>query len=152
MENQTNQEQIKRPKHKFTIIEILLFVAVLIIIASIILISFKAVLKNKNAEQKTDLEEIKKAIELYHKDTGKYPANPNANEWCEIKSSDCLKEIIPKYLPSKPTTQNNGYYWFNYGDYRMLSTYLDPAEKGPGKRGWHCSWEQKEPFPYCIEW
>lgn len=60
----------------FTLAEILLVVALILIIAIIILTSFKGQIdKGHDIQRKTDLERIQKAFEEYYNDNHQYPVN-----------------------------------------------------------------------------
>jgi len=66
-----------RAKLGFTLIELLIVVAVISIIATIVAIVMPAQLKRaRDAQRKTDLSNVQKALALYYNDNGFYPCGP----------------------------------------------------------------------------
>lgn len=61
--------------HGFTIIELLVVIAIIGILATLILVSLSgARAKARDAVRKSDLSQVKRALELYNSDNGSYPA------------------------------------------------------------------------------
>ncbi len=62
----------------FTLVEMLVVLAILAIIASVLFATINPIgqiQKSNDANRKTDLESVQRALELYYQDTGKYPAS-----------------------------------------------------------------------------
>ncbi len=58
----------------FTLVELLIVMAILGILASIALVSFRSSqARSRDAQRKADLKQITNALELYYSDYGKYP-------------------------------------------------------------------------------
>lgn len=59
----------------FTLIELLVVIAIIGILAALILVSFSgARAKARDAVRKSDLSQVKRALELYNADNGSYPS------------------------------------------------------------------------------
>jgi type II secretion system protein G len=62
----------------FTLIELLVVMAILGILATVGLGSFRtSQMKARDARRKSDLEQIQRALEMYHNDYNRYPASSN---------------------------------------------------------------------------
>ena len=67
-------------KNGFTLIELIVVIAILGILATIGLTSFQtSQMKSRDAKRKSDLEQVQRALEAYMNDYGNYPA-ANAGE------------------------------------------------------------------------
>lgn len=61
-------------KRGFTIIELLVVVAIIAVLSAVILVSFSdARLKSRDAKRLSDMREIKKALALYNDNAGTFP-------------------------------------------------------------------------------
>lgn len=64
----------KIKKTGFTLIELIVVIAILGILATIGLTSFRASqIKSRDAKRKSDLEQVQRALEIYMNDVGHYP-------------------------------------------------------------------------------
>ena len=106
----------------FTLIELLVVIAIIGLLAAIGTASFsKAQEKGRDTRRKTDLDAIKKALELFKLDTvGQYyyPEGPYA--------ANILAPTYIKTMPYDPKTPTEYYYWNNgcaanlcSGEYRL---------------------------------
>lgn len=63
----------------FTLIELLVVIAIIAILISVGVVSYTRSLKlSRDARRKTDLEQIRQALETYRSELGTYPANSSS--------------------------------------------------------------------------
>lgn len=107
----------------FTMIEILVVVAILGVLASIGLFSFLPSLeKGRDARRKADLENLTKVLEAYNTDHGRYPDSVDGQIDCRGGGSTCpwgsqfvdeKNTVYMAELPTDPTT--NEYFYYSDG-------------------------------------
>ncbi|GEM_PF-357962 len=74
-----NFAELKNTKRGFTLIEILVVIAIIGILSSVVLASLAVSrAKARDARRIADLEEVKKALELYYDSNGEYPISVNS--------------------------------------------------------------------------
>ncbi len=127
----------KKEKQGFTLLEILVSVSIIAILTIVGIVSFATVnRRSRDAKRKSDVEQLRSALEMYRADYGNYP-NPAA---CQPGPADasCLDSVLkPTYIPAiakdpksnqsftyryKANSQSGGYY---YG--YCLTVYLETA-------------------------
>ena len=88
-------------QHGFTIVELLVVVVVIAILASITIVSY-ASMQNRGYDTKTDaaVSALKKAIELYRAENGKYPSI--AADGAGINPSGLGALLVPSYISEMP--------------------------------------------------
>lgn len=90
-------------KKAFTLIELLVVIAIIGILIAVGSVSYQRALKlSRDSKRKTDLEQIRQALETYRSEslTGAYPAN---------------KELLaPTYITTLPTDPKSPTYSYNY--------------------------------------
>lgn len=82
----------------FTLIELLIAMAIMGILATVGLVSFRtAQMRGRDTERKSDLKQISNALELYYSDYGEYyPSNlPWGSEFKDAKGTTYIK-IVPE--------------------------------------------------------
>jgi len=84
----------------FTVIELLLVIAIIGLIASIIIIATSGTrAQARDAKRKAETDAIRKAIEMYYTEHGKYPIE---TEWTKLEEDTELQTTLVKYLPTTP--------------------------------------------------
>ncbi len=143
--------RIQKYKKGFTIIELLIVIAIIGIIASIVLVQLNtARAKGRDSFRVQSLKEIQKAVELYHTDTGNYP--DTGDEWwsgdaCTITNTvlnttedasvkgygvdGYIPDLIPTYisaLPKDPAPTNTRCFAYRSDGNEYMFTDQDGAE------------------------
>jgi prepilin-type N-terminal cleavage/methylation domain-containing protein len=121
----------QKKEHKgFTLIEILIVVAIIAILASVVLIGLgPAQQSGRDARRLSDLRETQNALELYYNAKGTYPnvtaaqGYMNSDAWGALSAALQAADIgITQPLPDDPT--NNSTYYYGYEASPDLSSYV----------------------------
>ena len=94
---------ISRQGRGFTLIELLVVMAILGLLASVGIGNFRsAQIKARDAQRKHDLEQLRRALEMYFNDKGQYPAGlPSAGEeWRDTEVADGT--LYMRSIPDDP--------------------------------------------------
>ena len=119
----------------FTLIELLVTIAIIAILSGIAIVSFSGqTAKARDARRKSDLENLRQAIEMYYEDNGKYPVS---DQWIENTGDGILTnwqgnlfdQLVPNYIskisldPKGSNTSTYTYYTLSAfsGDRTKLS-------------------------------
>lgn len=102
-------------KHGFTLIEMLIVIAIIGTLATIIIVSANAARqKSRTAQAQTDLAQIHLALEAYQSEHGKYPVSTGGiGVWDGLYSSygdssaNWIPGITPLYMITLPRSPNN---------------------------------------------
>ena len=152
----------------FTMIELLIVIAIIGVLSTFAFISSKeSRQKAVNAQKKSDLSLIIKAIQMYYLDEGTMPIDVNncpqsGTAYCVIGkpgtrscSTDiCLGDLVTKgYIKSLPTSPDSNPYIY-YDDpvnlkFITVLTKMTPLEYGPGRR--FTAMCSTTPQFYCLE-
>ena|SRR3989344_5472615 len=92
-------------KKGFTLIEILIVVAIIALLATIVLVgvgSFRS--RGRDARRISDLNNVRNVLELYFSKNGKYPAYPAVDTWAKLETEINAAAIGVSYLPNDPTS------------------------------------------------
>ena len=112
---------MKKNKKAFTLIELLVTIAIISTLSSIAIVSFSGqTAKARDARRKSDLENLRQAIEMYYEDNGKYPTT---DRWIENTGDGILAnetgglfdQLVPKYIskiPLDPKGSNDSIYMY----------------------------------------
>jgi general secretion pathway protein G len=96
-------------KNGFTLIEILVAASIIAVLSVVGVTSFTSINKrSRDARRKSDVEQVRSALEMWRSDNGSYPGNTT---W-QILSNQ-LSGLVPNYLPALPAdpqTTSNYYY------------------------------------------
>ena len=124
--------------HGFTLMEILIAIAILGILAVVGMGNFYTSLKKgRDARRKSDLEQVQKALEMYYNDHGQYPIDSEFDvnsPWGEEFTDGAT--IYMTKLPVDPKTRSD--YQYDYetddeGTFFQLYTCLENTQdQGPG--------------------
>jgi prepilin-type N-terminal cleavage/methylation domain-containing protein len=115
---------VKNKKTGFTLIELLIAVTILGILATVGLGSFQSSqMKGRDAQRKSDLSQIQKALEMYYNDKGGYPLSiPEAGiEWKDLSVSDGT--LYMKSVPGDP--RGGSYCYESDGTYYKIYAKLE---------------------------
>ncbi len=89
----------------FTIIELLVVITIIGILSSILVISITEAINSANdAKKEATINQIAKALTLYHVDNNSYPAMS-----CRIGDSGCLDFLVPQYISTLPDYETYSY-------------------------------------------
>lgn len=148
---------LERSRKAFTLIELLIVIAVIGILAGIVVFSVTgAQKKSRDNTRKTDIEQIKSALEMYKQANGAYPESgcsdnsagcysPGGSVYYIViqgsntsgtSGSTVFKSAISKYLspvPTDPTNTNDYRYLYfkgSAGGYYLLSKKLESGNGG----------------------
>jgi type II secretion system protein G len=110
----------------FTLLEILLVIAAIGILAAIVLVAInpnRQLAQARNAQRRSDINTIYKALEQYLIDNGSYPNSVNSNykDICKTGTeqvggaTDCsgkadLRVLVPTYIAAMPSDPSGGEY------------------------------------------
>ena len=87
-------------KKGFTLIEILVAVTIVAVLSIIGVVSYSSINKrSRDAKRKSDLEQVRSALEMYRADNGSYPSVNASN----LQTADNLTALVPDYVPQLPS-------------------------------------------------
>ena len=109
----------------FTLIEILVAVAIFIMITSIAMVSFQTANRRaRDGRRQADLEQVRSALEIYRADNSVYPST----NWTALVTA-----LQPTYLSTIPTDPRGySYYYLSNGTTYTLCAYLESGGGGCG--------------------
>jgi prepilin-type N-terminal cleavage/methylation domain-containing protein len=132
----------KRASKGFTLLEILLVIAAIGILAAIVLVAInpnRQIAQVRDANRRSDINTIYKALEQYLIDTGSYPNSVNSNfkEICNTgnKTTDTLnpttlcdnkadlRVLVPTYLAAIPSEPSGGVYRVGINGNNKIAVY-----------------------------
>lgn len=116
-------------KKGFTLIELLVVVAIIGLLSSVVLASLNvARIKARDSVRKSDIQQIRTALEFYYSVNGSYPAEtacdtsrgssastcpPTGTTW--TTTSSIYVALVPTYMPTLPVDPvNNTSYFYTY--------------------------------------
>ena len=116
--------KIQNPKSKiqslgFTLIELLVVISIIGILAALIMVNFNAARERaRDAQRKSDLDQIKKALRMYYNDNNMYPAASSGKiSGCTPSQTfdwgsqfACVSMVYMKRLSQDPSAGKTYYY------------------------------------------
>lgn len=101
----------------FTLIEVLVASTIIIVLMSVGLASYSRVnMRSRDAKRKSDIEQIRSALEIYRTDNGSYPAiiGIDADIWTNVSDLANASAVgctpatfVPCYMPAIPADPKN---------------------------------------------
>lgn len=92
---------MKESRQGFTLIEILVAATILAVLAAIGFVSYASVnQRGRDSKRKSDVEQIRQALEMYRSDNGYYPGT-GAGSWTD--ASGLSSTLVSTYLPAVPS-------------------------------------------------
>lgn len=83
----------------FTLIEILVAATIIAVLVSIGIVSYGSVNKrSRDSKRKSDVEQVRAALEMYRADMGYYPGA--STSWIDV--ADLAADLAPTYIPLLP--------------------------------------------------
>jgi len=112
-----NKFQISKSKIQksgFTLIELLVVISIIGILAALIMVNFNAARERaRDAQRKSDLDQVKKALRMYYNDNNSYPATGSLS-WGSVFQSASGNMVYMKVLPHDPSWKQAGDPDYNY--------------------------------------
>jgi len=114
----------QRQSNGFTLIEILVVATIIGLLAAVVSMSYSQFNKqSRDAKRKTDLEQIRAALEMYRSNNDQYSAyTGNCSSYTALTSPT-------KYISSMPSDPKSGYFYYcniSTSDY-TIAAYLESA-------------------------
>lgn len=108
-----NNERKTTNQKGFTLIELMVAIAIIAILAAVGLVVYSTAQKSaRNSRRLQDLQALKTALEVYKSSTGSYP-NQNVASSC-TNYSTALGVLVPTYMPALPVDPSGGSVCYRY--------------------------------------
>ncbi len=121
-------------RHGFTLMEILIAIAIIAVLTAIGIVSYASINRNaRNAKRKSDVGQIQSALELYRSDFGYYPAvNVSGMEAAEALEDNADFLTYLSAVPVDPKQVSYTYQALNENDGQYygycLAAMLEPSD------------------------
>lgn len=107
---------MKRGKPGFTLLEVLVTTTIIAVLTAIGIVSYSSVNKrSRDVKRKSDLEQIRSALEMYRSDNNEYP---NTGAGSMVNVSNLATPLVSTYIPAIPEDPNPA----NYYQYQGIAT------------------------------
>jgi general secretion pathway protein G len=118
-------------KKGFTLIEILIVVAIIAILASVVLVGLGPTQSlGRDARRASDLTEVQNALELYYNKNGKYPVEAG-KQWTDLQADLEAAGVGINSVPNDPNAGSN----YIYGTDAAGTTYVIGANMESAQDG-----------------
>lgn len=113
----------------FTLIELLIVLSIISILIFLIPVGFINAQKSaRDARRKTDLEQIRAALEIYRNDCGVYPNQLNFGQSLAGPSQGvCANNIYMQHVPDDPRYSRNNYMYTSTGTTYALCAHMEKS-------------------------
>lgn len=105
-------KRYRTPHSGFSLLELLVSASIIAILTIIGVVSYGSVNKrSRDVKRKSDVEQMRSALEMYRSDNGSYPA-ANSGSWGTTDGLSAF--LVPGYspvIPSDPQSETHGYYY-----------------------------------------
>ncbi len=90
-------------KKGFTLMEILVAIAIIAILTAIGIVSYTSINRNaRNAKRKSDIEQVRSALELYRTEIGHYPGDGSSVLISDLLANDAELQTYLSSVPEDP--------------------------------------------------
>src|SRR3989338_6549912 len=91
---------IRDVKKGYTLVELMVAISIIALLFAAGVASYgKASQRSRDAKRKSDVEQLRSALEMYRADNSKYP--PTSDVWQDISTP--LNVLVPSFIPELPT-------------------------------------------------
>lgn len=106
----------RKTKRGFTLLEVLVSATIIAVLTAIGIVSYSSVNKrSRDVKRKSDIEQIRSALEMYRADTGAYPAL-GSGSW--VNAAGLSTSLVSTYMPAVPAEPDSTKYYY----YRAIAT------------------------------
>ena len=146
-ETQYSKFIIHNSKKGFTLIELLVVISIIGILSALIMSNFNSVRqRTRDAQRKSDLNQVKAALGMYHNDNNLYPLTANFPSWGTVfNNPDNTSMVYMKILPNDPAmdpvsgTPKYSYASANGTDYCLKATLENGSDSSIATSHARCS-------------
>jgi len=126
----------------FTLIELLVVIAIIGILVAISSVSYQRAVKlSRDNKRKTDLEQLRQALETYRSENGKYPLLDTVNVNANTHGNFAIALVNGEFISTIPQDPKYNNYYYRYVKVGSNTTYSLCAtlEVNPGQTLSKCS-------------
>lgn len=135
----------------FTLIELLVVATIIIVLASIGIVSFTNAAKSaRDAKRKADMETIRQALTLYRQQNTGYPVGSDISTMLNTLKSGYISEPVPQ----DPGTGGTPYTYYGSATAFCVCAQMDNTTKGnssAGATGTSCPGLNAGTTHYCVK-
>jgi general secretion pathway protein G len=119
---------MKRNKRGFTLLELLVSMTIIAVLTAIGIVSYSSVNKrSRDVKRKSDLEQVRSALEMYRADNGAYPNIGSGFLDAQGLDTDLVDSGYTPQVPDDPS-DDNAYYYDAIDTSGVYSSYCICAE------------------------